>query len=94
MTPESPKCTNAANERLKCPNKGIIASFSDFKHQEKRNEHNSDRSLPICPLNSHALSTITNFESVDQQLHEWSQAFWIEQDTADPFHDDWGSRKE
>ncbi len=27
--------------------------------------------------------------SVDQQLHEWDQAFWIDHEGDDPFHDDW-----
>ena len=27
--------------------------------------------------------------SVDQQLHEWGQIFWIEDERADPFQTDW-----
>jgi hypothetical protein len=27
--------------------------------------------------------------SLDQQLQEWGRAFWIEHESADPFHDDW-----
>jgi hypothetical protein len=31
----------------------------------------------------------SNGTSVDQQLHEWGQAFWIQHENADPFHVDW-----
>ena len=49
--------------------------------------------MPTVPhsLTPKALPSPSNGvpSSVDQQLHEWTPAFWIEDDSADPFHADW-----
>ena len=52
--------------------------------------------VPHCPpkaLSPSPPTTSSVAASVDQQLHDWNQAFWLEHESADPFHDDWGLQR-
>ncbi len=45
--------------------------------------------LRNLPFRDVPASLAGSAKTVDQQLYEWDQVFWIDHEGADPFHDDW-----
>jgi hypothetical protein len=66
----------------------------DSKPRAKKNKEKVPCIDSESNMHAERESDLERNASVDQQLYGWDQAFWIEDESADPFHADWGLQRD